>query len=332
MDLIKKIRLTILGQKLFRPGDTILLGVSGGPDSMALLSTLHSMRHELGIHIIAAHVNHQLRKGAKSDERLVQAYCHQLPCPFVKHRLNFTVKEKRSNLEDTARRKRYAALFRLARANHTPLIALGHQQDDVAETVLMHILRGSGLQGLQGILPKTTMGDFIVLRPLLSISRHEILQFLKKNRIPFRHDPSNNNVRFTRNKIRWQLLPLLARRYQRNIKTLLAQLAENVATDYEFIRKEGAALFKRASQMSELKGEVTLNLATFSKSPDSLQRMCLRLVFEAITGDLRRFSYIHVSDIKKLIDHLPSGSITNLPGDIRVKKTKSRLLFTRIKT
>jgi tRNA(Ile)-lysidine synthase len=208
------------------PLQGVVVAVSGGPDSLALLRALLALQVTP---LTVAHVNHQLR-GADSDadEQFVRGLCASLGVELRSTRIDMAIvaQEARDNLETTARRFRYDWLAQVARQARTRWIATGHTADDQAETVLHRLLRGTGLRGLRGIAPRRCLAaDLEVIRPLLAVSRSEVLAYLEAEQQPFCRDRSNNDLRLTRNRIRHELLPHLAEQYNPAVARLLVQLA-----------------------------------------------------------------------------------------------------------
>lgn len=324
---IEKFRKAIEKHSLIKSGDTILVGVSGGADSMCLLDLLCRQRHTLGIHVICAHVNHHLRRSSGADERFVQKFSKQRDVPFVSVSLKLKKSKGKSSIEEIAREARLKALVQIAKRLSADCIALAHQQDDAAETVLMRVLRGTGLQGLQGILPRRKIYDFPFIRPLLDISRKEIETYLRSRRLTHRTDPTNRQTHFFRNRIRLELLPLLERRYQSNCKTVLANLAQTAALDYDYLREEARRAMIRVRKKT--KNAVTLNLASLKKMHPALRRMSVRLAVEELQGNLQRLTLIHLKEVEDLIDDRPQGAIVHLPDGVTVEKNNAILRLCR---
>jgi tRNA(Ile)-lysidine synthetase-like protein len=197
---------TIAAHQLVQPGDRVLVAVSGGPDSMALLHALWEARERLGIALEVASVDHGLRAEARAEIELVRERAAALELPFAAVKVDARRAPGRAPLQDAARRARLEALEALARARGARRVALGHNADDQAETVLFRIVRGTGLRGLSGIPYRRD--PFV--RPLLDVPRAEIQRYLARRSIPFATDPSNADPRYTRARIRHRLLPLLA--------------------------------------------------------------------------------------------------------------------------
>ncbi|HEY5088338.1 MAG TPA: tRNA lysidine(34) synthetase TilS [Polyangia bacterium] len=220
--MLSTILRTIATRALFRPGDRVMVAVSGGPDSMALLHALWEARARLGITLEVVGVDHGLRPEAARELDLVGARAEALDLPFVRLEVD-VASERRSgvSLQDAARRARLGALATLAAARGARRVALGHQADDQAETVLFRILRGTGLPGLSGI--PYQRDPFV--RPLLDLRRAEILRYLQRRSIPFVEDPSNADLRYARARIRHRILPLLAEENPRVSEALVALAA-----------------------------------------------------------------------------------------------------------
>lgn len=217
--MLSTILRTIATRALLRPGDRVLVAVSGGPDSMALLHVLWEARARLGVTLEVVGVDHGLRPEAARELDLVRTRAEALELRFV--RLDVDVaRERRAgvSLQDAARRARLGALADLAAARGARRVALGHQADDQAETVLFRILRGTGLRGLAGI--PYERAPFV--RPLLDVRRTEILRYLHRRSIPFVEDPSNADLRYARARIRHRILPLLAEENPRVSEALVA--------------------------------------------------------------------------------------------------------------
>ncbi len=212
---------TIAGHALFARGDRVIVAVSGGPDSMALLHVLWELRERLGLTLEVAGVDHGLRPAAAGELELVRARAEALGLPFVGLAVDVARHRRGAGLQEAARRARLGALTALAVARGARRVALGHQADDQAETVLFRIVRGTGLAGLQGIPYRRD--PFV--RPLLDLPRAEVLRYLRRRSIPFVEDPSNADLRFARARIRHRHLPALAGENPRVAEALVALAA-----------------------------------------------------------------------------------------------------------
>lgn len=328
MHLIQKIKKTLQESGLFGRSETIIIGVSGGPDSTALAYILHSLQYELGFHLHIAHYNHHLRRSAISDQKFVEQMAEQLNIPCsIGHWKNPNALKKGS-LEDAARRRRFKFFNQLAKKIGARTIVLAHTEDDLAETVLMRILRGTGLQGLRGILPRREMDGISFVRPLLSTKKDAILAFLKKKNIPFRIDPSNKQTKFFRNKVRLELLPLLTKHYNRNIKKLLTNLANNVYTDYDYLENQALKLFTKYAKYSANKKSIHLDLKLFNTQHPALKRMLIRIGIRQLVGNTNRLTLAHFQEIEKLLQkHRPNGTVVHLPRNIYIRKDSQTLIL-----
>ena len=236
---------------LLRAGDRVAVAVSGGADSVALLRVLLELREDLGIVVAVAHFNHQLRGAdADADEQFVVELARQHDVLFFAGRAD--VREhattKKLSLEHAARELRYSSLTKLAREQRFDAIATGHNADDQAETVLMKFLRGAGTKGLAGIHPVLSRDGVRIVRPLLDTSRLAVEQYLRSIGQPWREDHTNQDRQFTRNRIRHELLPLLERDYNPNLRKLLSETAELALAEEEYWHDSTAALASRWHQ------------------------------------------------------------------------------------
>jgi tRNA(Ile)-lysidine synthase len=321
--LADRVRSTIRSRRLLKKGTTVVVGVSGGPDSVALLHILWSLRYELGIKLIAAHFNHRLRRAADGDQKFVERLAVKLNIPFVSGRSK--TRQRQGSLEDWARRERFEFFAAVVRKHRAQSVALAHTQNDLAETVLMRLLRGTGLLGLRGILPERRINGVCFIRPLLDLSKDDLLDYLKANRLSYRNDHTNLKTDFFRNKIRLKLLPLLKDDYNANIRRVLADVADSVSLDYEFLREEAERIWGSIGRRRG--GAVRLDRKKLGDVHPALRRMVLRSAFERTKGDLKRLTLDHIRDIEDLSDHRPDGAVVDLPGGISVFKTGSFLEF-----
>ncbi|HDQ34785.1 MAG TPA: tRNA lysidine(34) synthetase TilS, partial [Chloroflexi bacterium] len=230
----------------------VVVGVSGGPDSVALLHLLHRLAEQQDFALHVAHLHHGIRGAeADADADFVAAFARQLalPCTIERVDLPALAAAEGLALEEAARRVRYAFFARLAQRLEAPVIAVGHNADDQAETVLMHLLRGAGLSGLRGMLPATPLCDYrllplsdplpsslLLIRPLLATPRAAIKAYCATYNLETRFDRSNLDTTFFRNRLRHEVLPYLAE-LNPGIATRLQHLAEVVRADYEILRE-----------------------------------------------------------------------------------------------
>jgi len=329
MHLTQKVKKKIQDNPLFVYGATIIVGTSGGPDSTALTHVLHNLQYELGFHLHIAHYNHNLHRSANVDQKFVEQLAEQLNVPCSVGKWDNPKALKKGSLEDAARQRRFQFFSRLAKKINAQVIVLAHTEDDLAETVLMRILRGSGLQGLRGILPVREIGNVHYIRPLLTVKKDDLLAFLKKKNIDYRIDPTNKRVKFFRNKIRLELLPLLSKQYNRNIKKILTNLADHITTDYSYLESQSQKLFTKLAKCSSNKKNVRIDLKLYSSQHPALKRMIIRNGIKQLQGSTNRLTLIHFREIEDFLQNRPQKATVHLPLNIRVRKDSKHLILTQ---
>jgi len=317
--ILEKVKATIKKHGLIVKGEKILVAVSGGPDSVALLCLLRSLQKEYNLRLHIAHLDHMLRKDSQRDAEFVKSLAEKLNIPLTSGQINLKELSTKGSGEEIARRARFGFLFKVASDVGVKKIALGHNRDDQAETVLMRIIRGSGLYGLAGILPKREIAGFCVIRPLVELSRKEIESYLKKKKIKPCIDASNLQDVYFRNKIRHNLMPLLEREYNENIKDVLSNLAECAGADYDYLNKAADRFIKHCG--------ISLDPVRLKKTHPAILRMALRKCIVSLAGDTRRITFRHIKEIEDLLLNRPLGSIVDLPKGVSVVKRKKSLSF-----
>ena len=220
---------------------------------------------------------------------------------------------KKGSLEDAARQRRFQFFNRIADKINSQVVVLAHTNDDLAETVLMRILRGTGLQGLRGILPVRKMKNIYYIRPLLMIKKVDILNFLTKRNINYRTDPTNKKTEFFRNKIRLELLPLLSKQYNPNIKELLVNLANNITVDYDYIESQAQKLYGKIAKHSPRSKTIRINLKSYSLQHSALKRMIIRIGIKHLKGSTNRLTLTNYREIEDFLKNRPQSSIVHLP-------------------
>lgn len=268
---------------LLERGERVVVAVSGGADSMVLLERLARLRDVLELELHVAHVNYGLRgQASELDERLVRRRCHELGLFLHVHRTDEVRRASSGNLEERARDVRYKYFREVAREVGASAIALGHTQDDQVETVLLRLMRGSGLTGLVAMQPR--QGQLV--RPLLNLSRAEVRAYAHERGIPHRLDASNRDLRFARNRVRHLLLPMLERYFNQQIKETLARSAELVTEDEHFLQEltekmYGKLVKERRDGRDGLGVEVSIKSDELTDLPLALQRRLVRAMSRA---------------------------------------------------
>lgn len=310
---------------LLARGERVLVGVSGGPDSSALLLILASLARPLRVELRAAYFDHRLRgpRASARERRAVEDLAARAGLPLVAGSgdVRAHAQASRLSLEEAARELRYRFLAQAAREAACGVVAVGHTAGDCVETVLLHILRGSGLRGLSGMAPRSpwplpAAGDALALvRPLLGLTREETEAYCREAGLTPLRDPSNRSPAFLRNRVRNQLLPLL-RRYNPGVDAALLRLADAARADLEIIEKlAGDAIPATASPDSSL---VRLPRRRLADLPQSLRLHALRLAAERLLGDARDLGDRHLRAMAAAAGR-PVGTRLDLPRDLRLE-------------
>jgi tRNA(Ile)-lysidine synthase len=319
--MLKKMVLKIiLERRLIESGDRVLVGLSGGPDSVSLLHILHGLRDELGISLSAAHLNHMIRgRDASADEAYVKKLCGKFRIPLAIDRFDVPqfAKQEKLSLEDAARRLRYKFFFEAAKKDKATKIALGHTADDNVETVLMRLVMGTGTRGLLGIPAKRGK----IVRPLIECARQEIEDYCGKHKLKPRIDKSNFDTKYLRNRIRHDLIPLLEK-INPNARSAIGKAIALLGSDYEYLMGISTKALHGATIKSTDKS-IKLDIDKLLMYPDSIRRYVLRAAIENVKGDLENITFTHIYDVlSKLPDdeewelHLPSGLSVLGDGDV----------------
>lgn len=307
----------------------MLVAVSGGSDSVALLGLLSELKPEFSLDLVVVHLDHALRGAAsRADCRWVRRLAGRLgfPCIVARRDVRAWAKKNKKSLEESARQVRYAFFREVSRRTGIRTVALGHQRDDQAETVLMRVIRGSSPAGLGGMRPVTRLGSLRVIRPLLPFTRAELVGYLAEKGWEYRDDASNRNRRFLRNRLRLELLPFLEKKYNPRLREVLVNLAGLETERNDFlsgrVKKLASEVISRTRRGLEVDLAQFLLLPAFSRG-ELLRRAMLTIGVE----DLNRRDW---ERLKKLIAGKTGGGIA-LPGGVVASKAYDRLLFAGVK-
>jgi len=306
--------------------EIVVVAVSGGADSVCLLHVLAKWQKELGIKLHVAHLNHQLRGvESEADAKYVSNLAGSLGIPVTIDMQDVAAyrTEKKCSIEEAARELRYAFLAKVARKVGANRIATGHTKDDHVETILMHILRGTGITGLCGLAPCSPMAydrqgmldtsqrrsNLLVIRPLLDITREETMSYCQESQLDPRIDSSNLSLSFYRNRLRLQLLPLL-RQYNPSVEQALLRLADIAKEDNAFIKQQASGLWDAVA--SQENTAIHLNKGQTANLPIALQRQLLRTAVARLAGDTRDIEANHIEAVRSLLNK-PVGKRISLP-------------------
>ncbi len=291
-----------------------MVAVSGGPDSVCLLYVLASLKDELGLKLHVAHLDHMLRVESAADASYVASITSRLDIPSTLDRVDVQAyqKEHKLSFEEAAREVRYSFLADTAKYVGAYAVAAGHTSDDNVETVLMHILRGSGTRGLRGLQPCSQVFGVDVVRPLLNVNRAETNDYCRRHNLEPRQDVTNLSLKPFRNRIRHELLPVL-KQYNPQIEDAVLRTARIAAGDIEFI---DAVVAAEISEIVERKGGCfTLDKEGFKKLHPTIRRGVLRSLIGELLGDIRDIEAGHIEDVLSALDKQAGKRIT-IPGGL----------------
>ncbi len=326
LDLYTRWAQEVRRRGFFHAGRRVGAAVSGGPDSVLLLHFMQALARELGFNLSVVHFNHHLR-GAESDgdEALVRDAAGSFGLDYLSSEaeVGTEARARHANVEAVARELRYRYFFSLVGQGRLDCLATAHTANDQAETVLMRLLRGTGTRGLGGIYPAL---EGKVVRPFLTVTRAEVLTEIASRGIAFRVDSSNLNVRLRRNKVRAELLPLLAKDYNPEIITLLNQFAERARDDEACLerlaRDRGHPWRLREGREERIPVRALMEL------PAALARRVLRQMLMAARGTLNGLTHAHIEALRSFAAEAQSGKVQTLPGGTMVRKEFSWLVVS----
>lgn len=305
--MLDKLKKTILAYNMFSAQARVLAAVSGGPDSMALLSVLKRLQPEMGLDVIVASFDHSVRKNSARDVEFVRTQARKMDLPFFSEKRK---SDRRKVSEELLRKARYDFLLRVSGKTRADCIALGHTLDDQAETVMMRLIRGSGLWGMSAIVPVRELEGRKLVRPLINIARCDIMDYLKKERISFRLDETNSEEIFLRNKVRARLIPFLEKEFNPNIREALSRVALSVGADYAYLASK-ADEFLRNNSLRQ-KGSILIKAEPLRSIDIALRRMTVRSAVLLLgVGGL---SFRHLEELEDLLWNRRQGSEVHLPG------------------
>jgi tRNA(Ile)-lysidine synthase len=325
--MIAKVLHTIDKYELLKKGDCVVVGLSGGPDSSALLAALSAIAPELNLKLIAAHFNHGLRgKESDGDEEFSRKLSKKLGVTFRAGKMKKAAGSRGVSPEDYYRRQRYAFFNKVTADCKAQKIALGHNMQDQAETVLLNLLRGSGMEGLKGILPKR---DGNIIRPLIEVSRREIIAYLDENGISCRHDSSNESKIYLRNQVRAELIPYL-KKYNPKIEETLAQTAQILRNEDEFIRQHVTEAL--ASPFVQ-KGpdRVLLETGFANNLPQAVRWRLFKTLLTDFSPAKNGFSFVHIKSLDELSRDSEPGKRIILPLGVEARREYENLILEKSK-
>ena len=338
--LQEKVLNTIIENGLIQKNDKIVIGVSGGPDSMCLLDILYCLKEKLQIELVVSHINHGLRKEAEEETKYVEEYCKKRNIPIFIKRVNVKqlADEQKLGTEEMGRNIRYNFFEEVAKITKANKIATAHNLNDNAETILMNILRGTAISGLKGIEitrkgsnfteqnTKNKINQLTYIRPLRECSRAEIEEYCTQTKLNPKIDKTNLENIYTRNKIRNKLIPYLQKEFNPNIIESLNRLS-NLAKQNEDYFAEIVKEKYETSKIGENEKEIILNLKEFNKLPKVIKTRLILYTINKLIGTVQGIQKIHLEDIIKLCQNNIGNKYLTPNKNIKIFIKKGKIFF-----
>jgi len=335
--LKEKVKQTIKKYNLINPGDNIIIGVSGGPDSICLLHILNELKNELGIKLLVCHINHMMRKEADSETEYVKKICENMniQCFVQKVDVQKQAEEQKLGTEEMGRNVRYSFFEEVAKKTNSNKIATAHNSNDKVETVLMNMLRGSGLSGLKGIEP---IRDGKFIRPLIETEREEIEKYCEENNLNPKYDKTNNENIYTRNKIRNELIPYIKKEFNENILRTINRLSEVATEENEYLEKQVANIFEEICVNKNEHEEthtshiaphtsIKLDLKEFNKLELVIKRRVILYTINKVLGTTAGIEKINIDDIIKLCKNNIGNKYLEPTKNIKILLKNKKISF-----
>ena len=315
---------------LIKDGDKIVLGVSGGPDSMCMLDMMRELNEEKNINfeIYVAHINHMIRKEAIDDEKYVQDYCKRYNIEFYVKRADVQkiAKDKKIGTEEAGRKVRYVFFEEVLQKTGSNKIAIAHNKNDKIETIIMHLLRGSGLSGLKGIEP---IRDNKYIRPLLECEREEIEQYCEKKNLHPRIDKTNFENEYTRNKIRNIVIPYIKKEFNPNIIQTLSRLSEVAKDESNYVDLQTQKTYNKLL-IEKTDKQIVLNLKKFNQEENVIQKRLVLKSIKDLNGSADRIEKIHIEDIVKLCNNNVGNKYLTPNKNLKVLVKDKKIFFIKL--
>ena len=319
--MLESMQIFIRQHQLWQPGDRLVLGISAGVDSMVLMSLLVELAKGTALELVAAHVHHGVRQAADQEAEFLDAFCREVGIPYYLYRIG-PDEIQGASWEEQARKIRYRFFTEIQNQTQAQMIVTAHHRDDVAETVLLHLMRGSGLKGIRGILPKSGC----LSRPLLFANKEDIYRYAQENDIRYYEDLSNQDLHFTRNRIRHQLLPLMEKSFNPQVVSALNDLAEIVRAEDEAVENLITEKWK-GLLLTEREGEIELDAGQVLALPLAFQRRIILQTLQRVAG-ISGWSMPEVERIRALLGKSGSHKRLHLKKRLIVCKVYDKIIFS----
>ena len=292
---------TIKKYNLIETGDKIVLGVSGGPDSICMLDILNNIKKDFGFEIYVAHINHMIREESIDDEKYVQKYCEKYDIEFFAKRIDVQqiANLQKIGTEEAGRKVRYEFFEEILQKVDANKIAIAHNTNDKIETIIMNLLRGSGLSGLKGIEP---IRDSKYIRPLIECERQEIEEYCESQQLNPRIDKTNFENDYTRNKIRNIVIPYIKNEFNPNIIKTIDRLSQVAIDESDYIDLQAKKIYEQL-ELQENQNQIVFKLKEFNNQEKVIKSRIILLAIKQLMGSTQGIEKIHIEDIIKLCNN-----------------------------
>ena len=325
----QKVKETIKKYNLINSGDRIVLGVSGGPDSIAMLDILRQLRDEIKFEIYVVHINHNIRgKDADEDEEYVKKYCenYNIKCFSKKIDVPTIAQNEKIGTEEAGRKVRYEYFDEILKKTNSNKIGIAHNKNDKVETIIMHLLRGSGVSGLRGIEP---IRENKFIKPLIECDRQEIEKYCKENNLQPRIDKTNFENEYTRNKIRNIVIPYIKEQFNPNIIETITRLSEVISNEDNFIEKIAQETYNKLLVIEE-NNRIELNLKEFNLLDEVLKNRIILIATKKIFGSTQGIEKVNITDIIKLCNNNIGNKFLMPNKNLKVLVQNRKVNFIKI--
>lgn len=327
----QKILQTIKKYNLIKSGDSIVVGVSGGPDSICLLHILNELKEELNFKIYVAHINHMIRKEADEETEYVKNFCKNIGVECFAQKIDVVkiAKEEKIGTEEAGRKIRYNFFEEVLKKTNSNKIATAHNNNDKVETIIMNILRGSGTAGLKGLDP---IRENKFIKPLIETSREEIEEYCKENKLNPRIDKSNNENIYTRNKVRNIVIPYVKSEFNPNILKTINRLSEVATEENEYLNKVTLETFNKICVEGDTtdNSTITLDLKKFNNLELVIKRRLILYTINELLGTTEGIEKINIDDIIKLCNNNIGNKYLMPIKKIKILVKKGKIFFIAV--
>ncbi|MFO7815333.1 MAG: tRNA lysidine(34) synthetase TilS [Halanaerobiales bacterium] len=329
-DIKERFKENLINKRLITNNNRLLLGVSGGPDSLTMLNLFTKIRGEFNLELMVFHLNHLFREDAEREAEYVKELCQEKNVPiFIRtHDVPKYVQENNLSPEEGARELRFKYLKEIYQEQNIDKVSLAHNKDDLVETVLLNVFRGCGMRGLKGIENYIKIYGMNIIHPLLIFFRSEILDYCSSNDLEPVFDPSNKSNLYSRNRIRNNVLPLIEDQINPNVKQVINRMTKTIKEDYNFIKEYSEKTLKELLIGKE-EHKYMLDLKEVKNIHPAIIKRIINIIVKKLKGSLDNFYYKHYNDIMNFIEHNKTGDILDLPDDINLKISYGKLIIMK---